>query len=399
MKNEKRKYIHSIKGPITLSPEMVKDICDNRTIKDAQNVLAAKHGVSVNRIRKVWAAYYGGTTLAAAKDGLKKPLPTKPQLQTDVNLRSLKTERAQYQAPAPRTIKAARAQDTGKAVPTRKIVVVKKGEADLELDKESLAQMDDEQAELLAGEAAAGNNSDLLREAINALVLTNKNLSSVTRKHLRAAYNANGKKNSGGYIESDIDNIDETSNDTETEDDTSNSCAVDEPSADDNIDSEGDRGDISPGPYEGRGATNGLVEIGRQVFANNNTADNISRYSNIRGGSTTECVGSANGQYTTLQQRAASGVGARTQPIFINGRETGPQTGSLQKYNFQTRGSESPISAAQHHQGKNGIQQNYSRYDDQLSTGARQGDGLYSTSGNGSSKTVAGIPWLRPRPV
>lgn len=386
MHKQNRKYPHDFKGPVALSPEVIRDICEQRTIKDAQNVLAAKHGISSNRVRKIWANYYGGTTLADAKGGLKKPLPTKPVPQKDINMRHLKTERAQYQVKSPKTMAAAARQDVGaKAAPVRKVA---EPPQDLELTQEALEAMDDEDAEVLAGQVEAGNNSDLVREAINALLLTNKNLSSITKKHLRLAYN-HGQKNSGGKYRSETD--DETST-YETDDDPSNSCAIDESSVD----------EMPDPPARPRRVNDRYADDDKEVYIEERGISSASNYidgnNDIRHQPANRRHGQLDGHAKELAVDTTR-YNTRAQPVFTHGRPAGATTRPVQEHNLQASRPEPQISATQHYQGQNSLQQNYSRYDDKFNPGAQQGNGIHSAGRTGPGQTISGIPWLRPRPI
>lgn len=380
-----------LKGPAMLPAEVIKDICDNRFVVDAQNVLAVKHNISSARVRKVWGAYFGGTKIADAKGGLKKPLPTAPVAQKDISVRQLKTERATYTAKEPKTLKAAQKADQNtRAQPARKIAVSPRrnlGDTDLEIDPEGIANMTDEQAQILAGEVEAGNNSDLVREAINALVLTNKNLTSITKRHLRAAYNK-GAKNSGrgGYR-------DESTDESET-DGESNSCDVGastdaEECSDLSYESDG-RDNVAEDDYgvypEAGSVGQGWAE-GPQYIRPGIVHRPLPHGRSERPSGYNQGVGIR--RPTTHTERA--------QPVYINGGPTGGTAGPLQADNIQASRYEQALPTAQHYQGQECLQSNNARYDSQFSPQAYQGNGAYSAGGTRPGQAVAGISWLRPR--
>lgn len=414
----RNKHIHALKGPDVLAPDVIKDIVERRNIPDACNKLAAHHGVSIQRIRVIWATYYGGTTLADYKTGLKKPLPTAAIPQKDITMRKLNTERAHYAAREPKTIAAAAKADIGaRAHAVKKIPVKPQPNSDqyrdLELDPEALAQMDDEEAEIIAGEVASGNNSSLLREALNALVLTNKNLSSITKQHLRAAYNEgrNKKSNSGTKKSGALRYNDETSNESET-DDASNSCAgADDVSeeTDSELDATDDEGQLrcldgTSGPglegcFESGGTLPPEYYDNRQPPQQciNRGIENRDDY--IRRGAANQRGGRASIIHSQLGNQGATGPAARARPVFTNGGSAGPESGPLQADYLQAGGYEQEIPPAQHYKGQERVQSHYARYDDQQLPLPSQGNGVSRPGGNRPGQGVAGISWLRPRPV
>lgn len=58
-----------------LGSSEVAAIVNRRKEKGALNVLAKEYGISARRVQDIWREYYGGTTLADAAGGVKKPLP------------------------------------------------------------------------------------------------------------------------------------------------------------------------------------------------------------------------------------------------------------------------------------------------------------------------------------
>lgn len=381
MDKQKGNKTLAIKGPVTLSPEVIKDICDNRTIKNAQVVLANKHGISTKRVANVWTTYFGGRTLADAKDGLKKPLPTKPIPQADITLRKLKTERAQFQVKEPKTMTAAAKMDAGaRAKAVKKVAAVEK---DLGLTKESVAEMNDEDAERIIGEIEAGNNSEIMMEVLNNLILLNKKISNQMKKLGRDTYVKNIKKN--GASRYNANNI-ESNSESETDDDPSNSCAVSESETDDDADN----------VYEDapRRDDERYFEGGGQLYP----ANYDGRHSDIRGQSVARGVGQFNRGCEVAGQGPA-GVRAGTQPVFTDGRTARAPARPIQDNHLQTSRYESAIPSAQYNKSQDGIQPNYSRYDDKLSTPAGSGNAIHSAGGQRPCQSVAGIPWLKPRPV
>jgi hypothetical protein len=162
------------KGPKILTAEVIVDICRNRDLIGARPKLAKKHGISTKRIDTVWRKYYGGTTLADFKSGLKCHLPdteTTPTV-TSINTRKVRTSKYELSAKEP---------ENARASVQRKIDKLKK-EPVLNLD-----EVNDQTAEIVAGEIEAGNDSKDLIDAMYKLMESNQQLSESAYRSLESA--------------------------------------------------------------------------------------------------------------------------------------------------------------------------------------------------------------------
>lgn len=164
-----------IKGPEKLPIEMIRDIVNSRAIPHARDVLSKKHGISINRIDKLWREYYGGHTMTHYKSGLKKPLPDGGGSLPSGRTRSSVAGKRKVMAEEP----AVRAQ------PAR--VLQKINKKPPELDTDNLADADDSTADIISGEIQQGNDNEDLIEAMYALIETNKDLSESARTNLETA--------------------------------------------------------------------------------------------------------------------------------------------------------------------------------------------------------------------
>lgn len=167
---DKKSPIHPLKGPSHLSPKQIADIVNSRFEERARDKLSQKYGVSAKRISNIWSEYYGGSTLAFAKSGLKKSLPTEPQETSKFNMRKIRTERGTYSAARPKVSE----QDISKRAKSKRVI----------LKPELLT---DEDHEIIQGQLAAGNNSQELIHLMNDLVLSNKDLSKAAMKSVKMA--------------------------------------------------------------------------------------------------------------------------------------------------------------------------------------------------------------------
>ena len=90
---------------VVLGDADVADICNGRGRKNAVGYYAKKYGVSTQRVRNIWAQYFGGTTLEAHRTGLKTPLPGGHQYTGGI---VASTCAAKAAAPAPAAAKGGR---------------------------------------------------------------------------------------------------------------------------------------------------------------------------------------------------------------------------------------------------------------------------------------------------
>src|SRR5580698_9933091 len=170
---KKNPYIHDLRGPPQLPYEAIQDIVQSRGMKGARKILSDKYNVSEARIYKIWQEFYGGSTKAHFKSGIKKPLPNAQLPLDESQIRKIKTPRGTYKVKEPKTeVVNIRAKPIRKIQPTK------------QMDINDLDDVTNEEAEIMAGEALAGNqNSELLR-AINELTISNHNLSEHAIKSL-----------------------------------------------------------------------------------------------------------------------------------------------------------------------------------------------------------------------
>lgn len=172
------------KGPAILPHAVIHDIITNRALPKARAAMAAKHGISEARVNNLYREYYGGTTLADYKTGLKKPIPADTAGIPGEN-RQAKTPRGKYSAAEPKLRADARAAPRVIKKPIR-------GEARSdELELERLGDLPagalNQQANIIAGQIQAGNNNADLVDAIHELIENNKLLSRATYENVLSA--------------------------------------------------------------------------------------------------------------------------------------------------------------------------------------------------------------------
>jgi hypothetical protein len=368
------RFIHELKGPTVLKPDEIKDIVDSRPIQKARQTMANKYGVSAKRIDNIWYDYYGGTTLKDYQTGLKKPLPTAPVATKDLSLRHIKTIRGEYSVKEPKTKDLDR--PNSKAVAVRKIPAAGR---DLELIPE---EMDDRDAEIVAGEIRAGNNSQELISVMTELIDSNKQLSESAIKSLklaRAAFRARKR---------DAISCSETENDESNIDD-----------------------DDSTATYR-RGAESELESV---------QEEQESRDRRRPVGLPRECTefdGEYDSEYSTaassgprrvqcdqrsVEQRQGTrvqptGSTARARPIYKTERER-PEYDEEQGDCCEDIGYESALPPAQYYRRQGGVQQNYPNRGDQFGPQSGQGERISRGGGDRSGEVVAQLPWLRGRPL
>lgn len=379
-KSGKSKFIHDVKGPAVLTIDVITDIINGRKGVSARKVLAERHGISENRVNSIWKEYYGGTTLKDFESGLKKPIPD-VRLRADVDephTRKYKSERGVYTARDPKVIDSADA----KAKAVRKVAPQRKVKHDLDLD--AIAEMDDNDAEIIAGEVTNGNDSAILMSAIAELIDSNKHLSAAAIKSLKQAQ-LYARKNYKSYdIESETD-----------DDSTAPRLRAHHESDYETISEEGSgsEGYSDPGlqVYNQRQGVSERVhkEYTRQHY-NNSPAMVIRENSNLRLARPME-VSEQNGV-------RSAGHNSRAQPIYRTDRESDICAPGSQQANYvQTAGSKSAVSGAQYNKSQVRVQQDYAHDNNQQYSQPNESVGLSSTGGHRPCKTVPGVPWLAQR--
>lgn len=161
-----------LKGPLKLSIETIKDIVNSRSMHNARSKLAEKHGISENRVNRIWTEYYGGNTLKDYKTGLKKPLPDdlkeeKTPRQVIIGNKKLTAKEPVVKAQVARTLSPKVRKQT--------------------LDIDDLDNATDQEADIIAGAVHAGNDNSELIEAMRYLIESNKSLSDSARENLKTA--------------------------------------------------------------------------------------------------------------------------------------------------------------------------------------------------------------------
>lgn len=207
---DKEKFIHKRKGPDHLPPEDIADIVKSRGIPKARDILAKKYGISTTRVLTIWDMYYGGTTLADFKTGLKRELPTEPIKTDTLTKRTLRTERNNYSVVPPKSVEL---EIGGRAKP-RRVRIMNPTEQD---------------QEIIEGEIGAGNNNPALIEAMNKMAEATERSTKNALKTTKIA-----KK----IIKNDPDNIYSDTSDYDnilSEDTSDNSCAKYKSSAPTNL--------------------------------------------------------------------------------------------------------------------------------------------------------------------
>ena len=165
--------------PAIIPDDVIIDIVNQRGIPKARIVLGKKHGLTPQRIETVWRRYYGGSTLAHFKSGLKCPLPGSevPQPDSEVRETTVGDKKLKVQMPNVR------------AIPIQRNVKINKKENSRELELVPIGDpiVDDQNAQIISGEIASGNDSSELIDALYQFIDVNKNLSEDTRKALNSA--------------------------------------------------------------------------------------------------------------------------------------------------------------------------------------------------------------------
>lgn len=372
-----------VKGPVILPASAIKDIVDSRGLTNSRHILSEKYGISKARVDRVWKEYYGGSTLADYKTGLKKELPVNPVNMNEVAIRHYKTARATYAVKEPKVIGESA---DAKAKSIRQHPAVKKQQisATKDLDLDHPEAMGDNEAQIMAGEVQAGNNSNELLAAMAEMLEHNQNISdravSALERALKIADRRRGRsasRNSDYSTEADYDT-------TDIDDDSTAVYAKETAPSHEHTSSRRASNNIS---------ANRSDEVGGDAWQ-----DRIQYRSAVPlpEESMERPMGvSQMGQ--RLWERPA-GLGTRAQPVYRAERDgfvDGPVT---QQGNPRAiSGYESTVPAAQYYPSQRVVQSyhggDYSQRDPQ----SGQGVGLSSDGRAGLSDTVPGIPWLKKR--
>lgn len=181
-----------------LPADVINDIIDNRFITNAREVLSKKHGISHQRVYRIWHNAYGGGTIECAKNCKDIKRPKMPEPLPENELIEHQTPRGKYKAPKPKVQPDARANPR---VVKKPIKYGNAGSADpSELDLDNIkvgdlpAKVLNQQANIIAGQVQAGNNNADLLEAIKELLRSQQDmLSRATVNNLVAAQQSAAK--------------------------------------------------------------------------------------------------------------------------------------------------------------------------------------------------------------
>lgn len=384
------KYIHKLKGPPILGPEVIADILESRPKYNALRAMSEKYGISKERIGRIWTEYYGGGKISDYKTGLKKPLPTEGIKTADITLRRIKTDRAEYVVKPPKLTKMDKLQDMKKrATPISKLKAVREEESeeDLELDDEGIEAMEDREASIVAGAVASGNNSQQMLEVMDRLIATNAHLSAGVLKTLKDVRRKAKAKYISSESESDYDNINESTDDSTAAyrpaKATPAKCKK-PPEDDEGLWDHGYRDEGSEGPEE-------FEPYPRSRSTTNDDAGLRLRPSGI------SRVHGDDSRPQVIRQRTA-GPSSRAKPIFAGVRERA-EYGEEQGDHGPDFGYESALPPAQHNRRKVQFQQDNAHDGPQRNAQPGQGGRLPGPSRDGPCQTVQGVPWLARRAV
>lgn len=371
------RYVHEVKGPEVLTPSQIKDIIESRPLPFARKKMSDKYGISVVRVNNIWKQYYGGGTLKDYETGLKVPLPTEAIKTADITMRKFRTERGTYMAKDPKIINenpAAIATAVRRLKPSRKIV-------NKDLDLDNTDAMGDNEAEILAGEVSAGNNSSELLEAVYELLEHNQHISDRAISALENALKAVSKRqsraqrrNAGSYSEYSESDYD-ASNIGDTEDDSTITYKTQTP---------------------GRGVAN----IPQNILEGDNGRGINSVESrgpmDVYEGATNRLAG--HNQMGEACRKGTPGSDPRAQPLYTRVGVGGQQYTSPEQVNSgETIGLKSALPPIEHNSSQGGLQSNSAHNYPQCYPWTRTGVGLHSGGGDRSGETVQGIPWLKRR--
>lgn len=386
----KRKPPIPMKGPEKLSPEVIRDIVENRAMPRAGTILPKKHGISSERVKNIWGMYYGGTTLEDYKTGLKKELPTTEIPQTSFNRRVVKTEHGIYEVKEPKSMKQATRLDAGKRAVSIRKIPARKVERDLNL--ENIEEINDTDAQIIAGEVDAGNNSSELLAAIEQLVLHNQNISERTLSALEKALESANRRRRRYHDASDTDysvatDIEETED--ETEDD---STAVGRPQT--------RQRPQRPTEVLGRKGSEVVEEVlepSSTVYCGNSGVVVQNQYPMgihevpVRGLD----------RHNQLGQSIREGAPRHhpgAQPVYRTVREwDNIGTDEEQSNNNPPCRYEQTLPTTQYYPSQGRVQSSNGDHNDQQHTSSGQSIGVHSGSRTGPGKLVPGHPWLKQR--
>jgi hypothetical protein len=383
-----KKFIHDLKGPAVLAPIEIKDIVESRTAKGARQDLAKKYGISEKRVMTIWNRYYGGSTLKDCASGLKIPLPAIDVPTKDITMRRCKTERAEYAAKAPKTKDLDRPV---RASAIRKIPARKEVGRDLELIP---ADMDDTDAEIIAGEIEAGNNSAELIAAMTELINSNKELSESARDSLKLARKSLKQRTSARskYISQSEEDNESNIDDDSTIDYRKYETASESESEAGTRAMGHDKSSRKNGPVRNSGDTRDDSGCYNEVYQSNPAVEQ-----RVRNLPHME-------RYMEFDKRPgirATGSSNRAKPVYQIKREWSESDEESGDNNENSR-YESTISSAKYDAGKRGVQSNNSYIGNKLGPQPGQIGRISGPGGNRSSETVAVLSFadqVRKRPV
>jgi hypothetical protein len=385
-----------VKGPEKLSLEIIKDVVNSRGITAARNVLAKRHGISENRINKIWREYYGGSTLEFYKTGLKKQLPdseedlTQPaRLKREVRVGNKKL-----------TVE----EPTVRAQATRKITAVhKKPVGPPELDIDNIDAADDTTADIVAGEINQGNDNEDLITCMYQLIESNKNLSESARTNLETARDYYEKTKRKYKKMKNVRNHIEPTTDTTDDDNTRNiekfssengydSTKVGTPASVGNdstaeyeSDEYDDRGQYMelPGDYSNQTGIIPKQQSNRPPQIDNRSQTIIRRTNGI------------NTNNRPVSETPRDRPQPRAQPVYkLSAIPDEPESQTRSAHNSGSNRTGSKVSASQLDPSSSRFQQNNSFYDIQLSNQPRPSQPVHSQSTIGSNGNIP--PLKRP---
>lgn len=364
----KTNFIHALKGPERLSPDVVKNIVESRGIPKARSEMAKKHGISEARIGRLWVEYYGGGKLSDFKSGIKKPLPTEPINNADITIRHLKTERGEYKAREPKIEKIDPKIDARRRAKPTKIY---KPTKDLILNESAVDQLSDRDAEIICGEIGAGNNNAELLQVFDQLIQSRDRdttyLYKLAKKGLKKNYDT----------DYDYNSIDETDNDDSTAVYKQKSKLPEE-----EYNSKYERG------YDSRDSrkTNPIEQ-----FSNSTSPSMVLR--NDTGRRPEEFSGRDSRNYSQTTT-----TGTRAQPVYCGYREDATVRKPQQSHISESSRYESQISPTEYNSSQGCIQPNNTYNSNQCIPKSEQGNGVSRESRSESCQSVPGLPWLRIKP-
>ena len=390
--NNKKQFIHSLKGPERLSKEQLTDILKSRVISGARRALAQKYGISETRVGRIWNEYYGGGKLSDYKSGLKKPIPEDPAKVTGMSIRQVKTARGEYAVREPKFEKIDKNADAKKRAICARSVKVKP--RDLNIDIESVDNMDDNEAEIIAGEIGAGNNSGELLAIVDRLIESNENLSEKTLRALKYVQK-NSKQNYYSESEYSSDNIDD---DDETDDSTAGYKKPHNVPKSDPIHEEDELEEY----YEPDGNRNirysgHSINSGQRLCTATTTSNSAAPGMAVRQSGIQRVDGLL--AKSTRRNEGPPRTNTRAQPVYYGYREDGVEHGPQQVNTNAPSRYESPLSSTEYNTGQRCVQPNNSCNNNQQYTQSQQSTGVYGQGGDRPSEAVQAFSWIKPRKI